>query len=315
MTHAPPQNREVLNDPAGGMTLMTLAVLILPIMDAAAKWLATVDMIPPVEAVLARFGVQTALTAALLAAGGGIAALRINRLAGNMFRGVLLGSATLCFFTAVKYMPIADAISVFFVEPMIVTVLSAVLLKEVVGWRRRIAVITGFAGAMIVIRPSWSVFGAVSILPLVAAAFFAFYLLSSRSLSRHDSPLVMQLGAGLGGTLTAIAAMIGGSLLGIADMTPVMPEKASSWSLLVLIGVLATFGHLMVVQALARAPASLLAPFQYLEIVTAAAVGLILFEEFPDTVKWAGILIIVASGLYTFRRERRGGIEPLPRAD
>lgn len=284
---------------------MATAVLMLPLMDAVAKWLAMVDAIPPAQVVFARFSVQTVLMLCLLLATGGLAALKTNRMAGNVMRGVLLGAATLCFFTAIKYMPIADAIAVFFIEPLILTVLSVVVLKEQVGWRRRVAVIVGFIGAVFVIQPSWSVFGVISLLPVATASFFAFYLLLTRSLSSHDGPVGMQMVAGIGGVFTAAIAMLFGITFGVADMAAVVPVRGETWGLLLLIGILATVGHLLVVRAMSLAPASLLAPFQYLEIVTATAVGLLIFGNFPNLTKWIGVIIIIGSGLYTFWRERR----------
>lgn len=294
---------------------MATAVLTLPLMDAVAKWLSTVDHIPPAQVVFARFFVQTILMVGLLLITGGRPALRTNRIGGNILRGVLLGAATLCFFTAIKYMPIADAIAVFFVEPLILTALSVVVLKENVGWRRRIAVIIGFIGAVFVIQPSWSVFGPISLLPIATASFFAFYLLITRRLSGEDDPATMQMVAGVGGVFTAVVAVVFGTLFGVEDMTAVLPVRIETWLLLALIGILATVGHLLVVRALSLAPASLLAPFQYLEIVTATAVGLLIFGNFPDFGKWIGILIIVGSGLYTFWRERKSDTESITLPD
>lgn len=293
------------SDHVRGMLIMSMAVLMLPLMDAVAKWLATVDHIPPAQVVFARFFVQTVLMFVLLLTTSGWTALKTNRIGGNIMRGVLLGAATLCFFTAIKYMPIADAIAVFFIEPLILTALSVIFLKEHVGWRRRIAVIVGFIGAVFVIQPSWSVFGMISLLPVATASLFAFYLLLTRSLSSHDNPVGMQMVAGVGGVFTAAIAMVFGTAAGVEDMAAVMPVRGETWGLLALTGILATIGHLLVVRAMGLAPASLLAPFQYLEIVTATAVGLLIFGNFPDLTKWFGVMIIVGSGLYTFWRERR----------
>lgn len=201
-------------------------------------------------------------------------------------------------------MPVADAIAVFFVEPLLLTALSALILKEKIGWRRRIAVAIGSIGALIVIQPSYELFGPVSLLPLCTAALFAFYLILNKRLAIDDKPVVMQMVAGAGASVTLGLAVLGGTAIGIADMTPAMPIHAISWALLVIIGLLSAGGHLMVIQAFRYAPASLLAPFQYFEIVTAAGIGLLLFGDFPTPAKWLGIAIIIASGLYTFWRER-----------
>ena len=211
-----------------------------------------------------------------------------------------------------KYMPLADAMAVFFVEPLMLTLLSAVVLKETVGWRRRIAVAVGFIGTLIVIQPSWELFGWVSLLPLGTAALFAVYLVLNRRLGVHDTPLVMQLYAGIGGTVTVIVALFLGASFGVSDMTLGTPATGMSWFLLFAIGAIATGGHLLVVQASRLAPASLLAPFQYLEIVMAVIIGLFVFQEFPTASKWLGIAIIIASGAYVVWREGKKQKTPEP---
>lgn len=289
---------------ARGMTIMAAAMLILPLMDIIGKWLATVDRLSPGQIALARFLVQFVVLVPLIAFISGISDLRPLHLWSNLLRGALLGLASLLFFVAVKYMPVADAIAVFFVEPLLLTALSALILKEKIGWRRRIAVAIGSIGALIVIQPSYELFGPVSLLPLCTAALFAFYLILNKRLAIDDKPVVMQMVAGAGASVTLGLAVLGGTAIGIADMTPAMPIHAISWVLLVTIGLLSAGGHLMVIQAFRYAPASLLAPFQYFEIVTAAGIGLLLFGDFPTPAKWLGIAIIIASGLYTFWRER-----------
>ena len=155
---------------------------------------------------------------------------------------------------------------------------------------------------MIVIQPSYAVFGPVSLLPLATAFCFAFYLLLNRALAPHDTPLTMQFSAGFAGTLVMTLALAFGVTVGISDLMPTTAEPWE-WGLMALIGAIATGGHLMVVQAFRRAQASLLAPFQYLEIVSATILGYLLFGDFPGPLKWFGIAIIIGSGLYVFWRE------------
>ena len=282
---------------------MAAAMFFLPMMDAIAKWLSTVDSMPPATVTLSRFVVQTLLTLLIIVALSGARSLKPAKLWGNMFRGVLMGIGSLCFFAAVKYMPLADAMAVFFVEPLMLTLLSALILKEEVGWRRRSAVAIGFVGTLIVIQPSWELFGWVSLLPLATATLFAFYLILNRRYGDADTPLVMQLYAGIGGTITVIIALMLGQIFGVSDMTLGRPTAGLSWLLLFAIGAIATGGHLLVVHASRLAPASLLAPFQYLEIVMAVIIGLVVFNEFPSASKWLGIAIIIGSGAYVVWRE------------
>jgi drug/metabolite transporter (DMT)-like permease len=293
-----------------GMAIMVVSVLMLPLMDAIGKWLAMMDNMPPATVTFMRFFVQSLLMfLILLAAGGGVAALRTHHLAGNLIRGVLMGFGGLCFFTAVKYMPLADAMAVFFAEPLILTLLSAVFLKEKVGWRRFSAVGIGLIGTMIVIQPSFEIFGAVSLLPLATAVTFAIYLILNRKLGAKESPLVMQFYAGIGGWLFAGLAMLVGPSMGFADLSFGLPHSLQPWLLLLILGTIGTVSHLMVVHAFKLAPASMLAPFQYLEIVNAVLVGLIVFGDFPTPSKWFGIAIIIGSGFYVFMRERKLKVE------
>lgn len=289
---------------AQGMAIMAAAMLLLPLMDVAGKWLATVDQLSPGQIALIRFLVQFVVLVPVIILLRGLPGLYPKHLWSNLLRGALLGLASMIFFVAVKYMPVADAIAVFFVEPLILTALSAIVLKETVGWRRRIAVLIGFVGALIVIQPSYALFGPVSLLPLCTALLFAIYLVLNKRLSIDDEPVVMQMVAGAGASITLGVIVLGGTLIGIDDMTPKLPLHAISWTLLIAIGLISAGGHMMVIQALRYAPASLLAPFQYFEIVTAAGLGLLIFGDFPTLSKWIGIAIIIGSGLYTYWRER-----------
>jgi drug/metabolite transporter (DMT)-like permease len=288
-----------------GMAIMVLSVLLLPFMDAIGKWLAMMDNMPPATVTFMRFFIQSVLMFLVLIVMGGFVALRTTHLAGNLVRGALMGFGGTCFFTAVKYMPLADAMAVFFAEPLILTLLSAIFLKEKVGWRRFSAVGIGLIGTMIVIQPSFEIFGAVSLLPLATAVTFAIYLILNRKYGAKESPLVMQFYAGIGGAFLAGLAMVFGTALGVADLTFSLPHSLQPWLLLLLLGTIGTVSHLLVVQAFKLAPASMLAPFQYLEIVNAVLVGLIVFGDFPTPSKWFGIAIIVGSGFYVFMRERR----------
>ncbi|MEM7300293.1 MAG: DMT family transporter [Pseudomonadota bacterium] len=289
-----------------GMVLMTIGMLILPIMDALAKALSTWYDVTPGQITFSRFLVQSILLGVIVGSFMGWRKLIPTQLAGNLARGALIGLASLIFFTSVRYMPLADAIAVFFIEPLILVVLSGLVLKEEVGWRRRIAVVIGFLGAMLVVQPSYAVFGPVSLLPVLTAFLFATYLLLTRRLTSDDEPLTMQFMSGIGGTLTLAVVMVIGTVFGIADFAaPDVPEFGIRWVLLFSIGALAAFGHLLVTIAFRYAAASLLAPFQYVEIISATLFGYLMFGDFPNALKWLGISIIIGSGLYVFLRERK----------
>lgn len=290
------------------MTLMLMAMLVLPGIDAIAKWLS--GAISPGQVAWSRFFFQTLLMLPLLLRTRGRIFTRTLPL--HALRGALIALATLLFFSALKYLPLADAISIFFVEPLLLTLLSALFLGETVGWRRLVAVAVGFAGALIIIRPSFATLGSPALLPLGTALSFAVYLILTRKLAQHEYPERMQFYAGVFGALVMTLALAFGSAGDIAVLSVIWPDPWQ-WLLLAGLGVIATTGHLLVVHAFRRAPAALLAPFQYVEIVGATILGVIFFDDFPDAMTWVGVAIIVASGMYVFHRERlvaRGNDHP-----
>ncbi|MDH3743305.1 MAG: DMT family transporter [Hyphomicrobiales bacterium] len=281
--------------------MMIVFALIAPGTDIFAK-LAT-RTVPPGEVALARFIVQLVLLLPVVIWRGAFRNLTIMTIASHALRGLLLGIATVCFISAVQQMPVADAISIFFVEPMILTILGGLLLGEQVGWRRYAACLVGFLGAMIVVRPSFDELGWVALLPIGTALAFAFYLLLTRHLAPREDPYAMQGYAGLFGGLFVGTALLIGNGTGSAIFDPVWPDL-NGWLLMLGVGVMATISHLFLVFAFRKAPASVLAPLQYLEIVAATIFGYLVFGDFPDVLKWLGITIIIGSGLFIFWRER-----------
>jgi len=286
------------------MAVMACAVMLLPLMDAIAKYLASRGMAPG-QITFYRFFFQFLETVPVVVLARGLAALRPKRLWLNLLRGTLIAGASLCFFTAVKFMPLADSIAIFFAEPFILTMLCALVLREPVSWRGWLAIVLGFAGAIVVIDPSFSKFGAVALLPLVTATLFATYMMMNRALGTVDRPLIMQYVAGVGGSVFLGAVLVcGGTAGGVVDLQPSLPGSVPDWALVLVLGAIAGYGHLLVVWAFQRTPASILAPFQYLEIVSATLAGYLVFADYPGPMKALGILIIVAAGLYIFWYER-----------
>ena len=291
---------------ARGMVLMIAAMLILPIMDGIAKILSTHYDVTAGQITFGRFLVQACILGPIIVIVWGKVALWPKRIGVNLFRGAIMGTAVLLFFTTLRYMPIADAIAVFFIEPFILTILSMVFLREYVGWRRGVAIVVGFVGAMFIIQPSYEVFGAVSLLPIGTAFLFAIYLLLTRMKSEGENPMAMQFVAGIGGVFALAGIVMLANVLGIKDFGSAgIPEFGIRWALIFAIGLLAAGGHLVIVHAFKLASASVLAPFQYLEIVTATMLGYWLFNDFPDGWKWFGIFLIIGSGIYIFTREAR----------
>lgn len=287
-----------------GLALMAVAMLVIPSMDILGKLVS--KEINGIQVAQWRFGMQALLILPFLLWMKGTRSLLPNRIGLNVIRALLMAGAVTCFFTALRWMPVPDAIAVFFVEPLILTILSAVFLKEHIGWRRRIAVGVGFIGALIVIQPSYQVFGAVSLLPVLTACLFATYLILTKKLASSEDPLTMQFFSGVVGF--GFLALVSGAstAAGISILALVWPSPVQ-WVMLAGVGVIATVCHLMIVHAFKRAPASVLAPFQYLEIVSATILSYLVFHDVPNAWKWLGISIIISSGLYVWWRERQAG--------
>jgi len=296
-----PQSQQ---NPLQGMAIMAGAMIVLPTMDAIAKYMATFESMSPGQVTFYRFFFQLVCTLPLLFVLFRWKALHAKRPWMNLLRGVLHGAASLLFFVAVKYMPLADVFAIYFVEPFMLTAMSALFLGDKVGWRRWTAIIVGFGGAMIVIQPSYEIFGLKALLPVLCAFLYSLYLFLNRAIGEADSPLTMQTMAGIGGTLFMAVALFAGNTAGIADFEISLPSSVLGLVLLLILGSLSGYAHLLVVRAFRLAPLSLLAPFQYFEIISATVLGYALFNDFPTVSKWIGIAIIVASGLFIIWRER-----------
>lgn len=280
-----------------GVAIMCAAALLTPLSDALAKILGDSHQVSAFTIAVIRFGLQTILMIPFMLAFGGRDAFKISRPLWNVLRGVLLAIGSVAFFAALKMMPLADAIAIFFAQPLIVAILAIVVLGEVANAKRIGAVSLGFIGALIVIQPNLMVLGGVALLPLLCAVCIAGYFLLGRYLSPGNSSVAMHFYTGLGALLTLIIFYPFGALTELRDFHFTLPAAGNTWLLLVAMSFLASAVHLMYIQAYRRAPAGLLAPFNYLEIVSAAAVGIGIFGEFPDFGKALGMCIIIASGL------------------
>ena len=187
---------------------------------------------------------------------------------------------------------------------MLVTLLAALFLGEPVRWRRMTAVLVGLFGALLIVRPNFEQFGWYAILPMGAALNFAVYILLTRSISQREKPAIMQFHAGIFGALVMSAALLVGEQLDVEVLSFNWPTLVE-WCLLALLGLVATVAHLLMVHAYQRAPVAILAPFQYVEIISATLLGYLVFKDFPDLLTWCGIAAIVSSGMYVFYRERQ----------
>ena len=211
----------------------------------------------------------------------------------QILRGLILLCANICFFYAISIISLAKALTLAFIAPLIVTAFSPILLGEKVGLRRWTAVIIGFIGSLVVIRPGFLEINFASLAALGTGFMYGFYLIITRKLSTSDNPLLTLLLTGLVG-LVAVS--------GIMPFIWVNPDL-SQWSMMAGIGVFACIGHLFLILSLKYADASKLAPLGYTEIIPNVIIGYYFFGNFPDNWTFIGLFIIVISGVYISRRE------------
>jgi drug/metabolite transporter (DMT)-like permease len=263
------------------------------------------ERLSPLQVGLFRFLAQSLVLLPLfLLAGQGRWPSRMHAAA-----GLFLGLALLCINLALREMPVANAIAIFFVEPLILTLLAAYLLGEGLGWRRLTAVAVGLMGALVVLRPNVDAYGLTAIWPVAAAAFFACYMLITRVMTQAGGRLALQFWTGVFAMLTlSVGAGIGTVL---TEAPVLLWPNGRELALFAGIGVLAAISHQMIAHALARIEAGAAAPFQYMEILSATLLGWLVFSDFPDALTWVGTAIIVGSGIYVFQRERRLKADPV----
>ncbi len=212
----------------------------------------------------------------------------------QIFRGLTLFFANVLFFYSISVISMAKALTLAFIAPLITTALSPFFLEEKVGFRRWSAVILGFIGSLIVIRPGFIEFNLATVAALGTGFFYGIYLVITRKLHNSDSPLLTLLLTGV------VGAVIGSFIVPIVWINPTFNQ----WSLLALMGIFACLGHLFLILSLKYADASKLAPFGYFEIVTNVILGYYFFGDFPNYWTWIGLLIIACSGIYISFRER-----------
>ena len=287
-----------------GLALMVISVLISPLIDIFAKL--AIATVPAAQITAARFVLQILFILPVVLLRGTLFDLTWRKTGLHMLRGGLLVVTMMTFITTLKVMEVADAIAIFFVEPIILTILGSIFLKETIGWRRYTACAVGFLGALLVIQPSMQEVGWIALLPVVSAFGLAIFLLITRMVAQNEDPWSMQFHAGIWGAVFCGIILYAGQSTGSEIFDPVIPDVTAAFYLLG-VGVAATISGVLGVYAYRAAPASVLAPLQYLEIVSATIFGWLVFQHFPDALKWLGIAIIIASGLYIIWRERSIG--------
>lgn len=273
-----------------------------PLGDAAAKLISGV--VPLIILLFARFVIQAVLLLPLCFASGRSMRLGPRALKISALRGILHLAGIGAMFTAVRFLPLADAVAIAFVMPFIMLLLGWAVLGEEVGMRRIGACLIGFCGTLLVIQPAFEDVGWPALLPLVVAVIFAVYMLATRIIAKETDPIALQAVSGL---FSLGAIVIWGAAL-FAMNSPALDLEIlgrREWGLLCLIGVIGTFAHLMMSWALRFAPSATLAPMQYLEIPFATIMGWLVFEDWPNPMAQTGIVITIAAGIYIILREQR----------
>lgn len=284
---------------ARAIGLYSFAILMLSVMDVLIKWLSA-DY-STIQIVVFRSGFGLVPLAFVIARSGGLAALKTRRWTMHLLRGVIGLATALCFFYAFSVMPLADAYAISFAAPLMITAMSVPMLGEAVGLRRWLAVIAGFVGVVIMLRPGTAgIDGFLNIGAIAAIAgtlFLSLSLILIRKMSRTETNAAIIFHAGL--------VILVGSLA-LLPFAFTMP----SWDdflLLALTGLLGGTGGIALTEGLRHAPIAILAPFDYTSMIWAVAFGYALWADLPDGWTWAGTAIVVASGLYVLHRETRRG--------
>jgi drug/metabolite transporter (DMT)-like permease len=278
---------------------MLIAVLIIPFSDAIGKWLSS--FYSPLQITFFRFFLQAVLIyAATKLLKKRIAAFKWIYL----FLALFISSCMFLLFWGLVYLPLANNIALFFIEPMILTLLCIIFLKEKVSKELVVVLIIGFIGTLIIIRPNWSAYGSAAILPIGAAFFYALYLMSIRISKDIKDIVSMQFWIGLLASIFTLIIFFVAQSFEIEALDFKTFQSSTSWLLLCL-ALITLISQLLVSKALYYANASLLASFQYLEIISATFLGWFIFHDIPDKLTVFGACIVIFSGIYLINIERK----------
>jgi drug/metabolite transporter (DMT)-like permease len=244
----------------------------------------------------------------------GFAAFRTRRLGLHLVRGGFVVTSNLCFFLGLAAMPIADAVALFFIAPLLITALSVPMLGEKVGPRRWAAVAVGLLGVIVMLRPGMGVFHPAMLLPLFAALCYAMLHMLTRRMGATESAITLTLYVQM--TFIAVCVVSGlilghGAFYAGADPSLAFLTRAwawpapGDWPILALTGCASAMGALLITHAYRSCEAALVAPFEYVSMPLAIVFGIVVFGEWPDAVAWLGIGLICGAGLYVVWRETR----------
>jgi drug/metabolite transporter (DMT)-like permease len=278
-----------------GIGLALVGYFCFTVIDSCAKWL-TQGGLPTLEVVFVRYAAQFIIVAAIFLPQRGAALATTRNLPVELIRGLALMGSTIFNFIAITYLPLTITSAIMFTSPLILCALSIPLLGEKVGWRRWLAICIGFAGVIVIVHPGTTSFHPAAILSVLGAACGALYMLLTRKLAGVDATTTQQFYSGLVATICIAPFALNGWA---------WPHDASGWFAFGLIGVAALTGHQFITTAHRFAPASVLAPFSYFQIIFMTASSWLIFNQPPEVWLYIGAPIVIASGLYLWLRERQ----------
>ena len=281
--------------------------------DVSIKYLST--GYPLHEITLIRSAVALCfIMAVIVPLNGGISKLRTKLLKIHIIRGICVVCANMFFFMALAALPIADAVAIFFISPLLITILSIIFLNEKVGVWRWSSILIGLVGVLIISRPGTAAFQIASVLPMLAALCYAFLHILTRKIRATESASTMAFYIQL--TFLVISIAIGLTLgdgrfnenrdpsLSFIFREWIVPVR-SDYLILTMLGITSALGGLLISQAYRLGEAAFVAPFEYIAMPMAIFWGIIIFSETPGLYTWLGILLIISSGLFMVWRETK----------
>lgn len=275
--------------------LMCCAVTVFAVVDATAKYLVNDLGVPIVQVVWLRFVIHGLIVLAVFAPFFLKNSVRSNKPGHQAVRSILVAATTALNFAAVKYLQLDQTVTIFFLTPLLVAALAGPILGEWVGWRRLLAIVTGFAGVLLVTRPGFGGIHWAVIYSFGAVICYAFYNIHTRYMAGHDSAEVNLLYTPLAGAVLACP---------FALAVWHWPQNWITWALFALIGVTGALGHWFLILSFKYAPAPVVAPFVYVGLISMSGLGYFIFDDVPTPWTLSGGAVVVASGLYLLYRER-----------
>ncbi|WP_407049682.1 DMT family transporter [Methyloraptor flagellatus] len=293
VTEAVPERPRARNLRLEGIGLICLALFLFSLLDTSAKWLTRHDL-PPIQVTFVRYGMAFLVAGLVFNPVRAPHAWRMSRPWLQVFRAAVLFGSTIFNFLALRKLQLAETMSITFATPFLIALVAGRLLGETVGLKRWAAIVVGFLGVLVVTRPGGG-FDPAMLWTFAAVLCYAAYAITTRMLSGVDSSASM---------------LIFSALMPVVAMAPflpgfwVWPSSGFAWAVLLDTGVLGAVGHFFLIMAYARAPASVIAPFTYTQIVWMVLFGYLVFGDVPGLATLAGASIVIASGLYLLYCER-----------